>query len=346
MPAKLDITDEQVWRTYLELGVAYGARHLGIKENTMKSRVHRLKRTGPPDIDINEAPEEKIGIEELVERRKRDFEKKDAHHRAKKLIRAKVKIDGPIAVHFFGDPHVDDDGTDIATLERDCHLVRDTEGFYAANVGDTTNGWVGRLARLYGEQETSAETAWRLAEWFIRMCPRNEAEWSDRPPWLFIVAGNHDLWAGAGDPLKWITRQVGSIYESSQIRIGLDFPNGRQVRVNCRHDFQGHSQWNTAHGSMKAAQMGFRDHILLNGHKHTSGYGIVKDPSTGLVSHCVQVASYKVHDRYAVEKGLPDQSVSPSMTAVIDPSRDDEDPHLVTPFWCPLAAKAYLESIR
>ena len=57
----------------------------------------------------------------------------------------------------------------------------------------------------------------------------------------------------------------------------------------------------------------------MNGHKHVSGYGIVKCPSTGILSHCCQIASYKVLDRYAKELGLRDQHISPCGVTIIDP---------------------------
>lgn len=297
------------------------AVQLGIGDMTFARHFKAAFPGGEPDcgLDIRPLPETDEPIEQVIQRRRQQFDIKRQYEKAAKLAAVGVRIKGPIGLLAFGDPHVDDDGTDIAALERHAHLVRDTEGLYAGNVGDTTNNWVGRLARLYAEQETSAKTAWRLAEWFIRLCPRNKAEWTDRPKWLFIVGGNHDCWSGESDPLKWITRQANSIYSKSQVRLNLSFPNGTEVRVNCAHDFRGASQWNPAHGSMKASQLGFRDHILLNGHRHTSGYGLIKDPMTGLISHCIQVASYKVYDRYAQELGLVDRHISPSVLCVIDP---------------------------
>ena len=89
--------------------------------------------------------------------------------------------------------------------------------------------------------------------------------------------------------------------------------------------------WNTVHGVSKAAQMGWRDHILTCGHKHTSGYTPIKDPASGLLSHCIRVASYKTHDRYADEKGLPDQNFTENVVTVIDPDAASER-HLVTVF--------------
>lgn len=209
-------------------------------------------------------------------------------------------------------------------------MVRETEGLWGANVGDTTNNWVGRLSRLYAEQSTSADQAWKLAEYFVHFCPGVDPRTLPQKEqkrllsnWIYLIAGNHDAWSGSGDPLKWMLRQSPAPYRASQVRFKLVFPNGRECRVNARHDFAGTSQWNPAHGAMKASQMGFHDHILVNGHRHISGYGKVKDPSDGTISHCIQVASYKVHDRYAKDKGFPDQHIAPAVLTIIDPERPE-----------------------
>jgi hypothetical protein len=144
------------------------------------------------------------------------------------------------------------------------------------------------------------------------------------------VGGNHDAWSGAGDPLKWIARQQGALLEPHGVRLNLRLPSGRDVRVNARHDFKGHSMWNTAHGVSKAAQMGWRDHILTCGHLHVSGYAPLKDPATGLITRAFRVASYKTYDRYADEKGLPDQSIFMCPVTIIDPQYGDDDPRYVT----------------
>jgi len=265
------------------------------------------------DFDATKPVSDQISVEELVEHRKKLFRRKHGAKKANHLLPVRIKLDGPIAICHFGDPHVDDDGTDIERLEYDAKLVRETEGMFGANVGDITNNWVGRLARLYGEQSTTSEQAWMLAEWFLGMVD-----------WLYVTGGNHDCWSGAGSPIRWILNNCSGIYQDHAVRLNLKFPNGREVRVNARHDFRGHSQWNTAHGAAKAAQMGWRDHILVCGHKHKSGYNIVKDPSTGIWSHCIQVASYKVHDRYAEEAGFMDQTLSPCVVTLIDPDAKQE----------------------
>ena len=71
---------------------------------------------------------------------------------------------------------------------------------------------------------------------------------------------------------------------------------------------------------MKAALMGTRDHIYVAGHKHESAYSVLKDPIQGITMHAIKVASYKVYDRYAKERGFRDNSLSPCALTVIDPS--------------------------
>jgi hypothetical protein len=310
------------------------AAKLGISVRRLQARLADMRYTGMRPRDpapvIGDVPDPGLPIAELIEHRKRSFARKRDHEEAVKQVPVRIASNRPIGLLAFGDPHVDDDGTDIETLERHARLVRETDGLYGCNVGDTTNNWVGRLGRLYGQQETSAATAWRLAEWFVKLCPRTPAEEREKSKWLFLVGGNHDAWSGAGDPLIWMTRAAGALYAKSQVRMALQFP-AAEVRINCAHDFSGSSMWNPAHGSMRAAQMGFRDHLLLNGHRHTSGYGLIKDPATGLVSHCVQVSSYKVYDQYAKEKGLIDRHISPAVVAVIDPKARPEG--LVTCFF-------------
>jgi len=290
------------------------AEALGKSRSWMQGLVRQAKASRD-DTFRNELPP----VELLIEERKRKFQFKQQLHEDRKIITIPIKEQGPIGIIHFGDPHVDDDGTDIAALERHTGLVASTEGLYGANLGDTTNCWTGRLARLYSQQSTSAAEAWQLAEWFLR-----------RIEWLYVIGGNHDLWAGAGDPMKWILNTQSDVMKSSEMRIKLAFPNKREVRINAHHDYKGTSQWNPAHGSMKAAQMGFRDHILINGHKHTSGYGVVKCPSTGVISHCIQVGSYKIYDRFAEEKGFRDQHISPSVVTIIDPEASEAG--LVTVF--------------
>lgn len=308
---------------YPETSLSKAAKEAGIPKRTALDRVKWLQNASPADpykipIDRVELPDTDLPIEELVEFRKRQFSQYKAAKEARHLVPIKVRLDGPIAIAHFGDPHVDDDGTDIGLLERHATIIKQTEGMFGANIGDTTNNWVGRLARLYGEQSTSAKQAWALGEWFVKQLD-----------WVYFLDGNHGGWSGAGDPMKWILRSNSGMHGGMGARINLQFPTGKQVRVNAQHNFKGHSQWNTAHGPAKAVQMGWRDHILTCGHLHTSGYQVLKDPSTGLISHAIRVAAYKTFDRYAEELGLPDQNIFCNAVTIINPRFEDNDPRLV-----------------
>jgi hypothetical protein len=265
------------------------------------------------------------------------FGRKQEHEESRFLIPVRVRENLPIGILHFGDPHVDDDGCDLGVLKEHAELVRDTPGLYGANVGDTTNNWVGRLAHLHSQQHTTAEDAWRLAEWFVGLVG---------PKWLYMVAGNHDLWSGAGDPMKWISARVQALYQESEVRVALRFPNKLEVRVNCRHDFAGSSQWNPAHGPMKAILMGSRDHLAIAGHKHESAYGVLKDPTTGATMHAVKVASYKIFDRYARTRGFRDQTLSPCALTTIDPRLPEDHPDLLKVFWDPQVGAEYLTWLR
>ncbi len=318
--------------------ISAAARALGIPRPTLQARVRAAGYTTEHRQDYSlDVPMDEIDVPSLVAERKAKYARKAAAEEAAFLQNLRIKIPGPIGIVHFGDPHVDDDGTDLEMLERHCQIVRETEGLFAVNLGDTTNNWCGRLARLYAEQSTSAAEAWKLAEWFLELLGEK---------CLYLVGGNHDLWSGAGDPLKWIARRSGAgLYAPSQVRINLQFPAGRDIRINCRHDFKGHSMYNPAHGAAKALLMGVRDHIAICGHKHTSGYNTLKDPATGIIGHAVQVASYKIHDRYQKEAGFKDQHISPCAVTILDPEAEDEA-DVVQHFWRPERAAFYLTCLR
>ena len=310
----------------------YASEVMGVHPRTIrkwKARVRNEKLTD--DFTVEDYPTGNEPIDELIENRIKKYALKSKAKNHERLINVRINVDGPIGIAHFGDPHIDDDGTNIAELLAHADLVQNTEGMFGGNIGDNQNNWVGRLARLYGEQSTSAKESWRLTEYFI-----------SKVQWLYLVGGNHDAWSGAGDPLEWIVSQQNGIFHNNGVRINLVFPNKKEVRINARHTFAGHSMWNTAHGISKAVQMGWRDHVLTAGHTHVSGYQVLKDPATGLISHAIRIASYKEMDRYAEEKGLPDQNIFKCPVTIIDPRYDDDDSRLVTTIFDPNEGRDYL----
>jgi hypothetical protein len=299
----------------------------GVVEGTWKP--------GDPIIDIDHPPRPELSTEDLIAQRKQRFAVVDSHRRARELVRCRINFPGPYGIMVFGDPHVDDDGTDISLLEEHARLVGENLSTVAICIGDVTNNWVGRLGHLWSEQSTTAREAWQIAEWWVRSVD----------PWLFMIAGNHDTWSGAGDPIEWIKRQE-TLYQDSECRIEVRSPDGSSIRINARHDFAGNSQWNPAHGPMKAFDLGARDHVMLCGHKHKCGYGILKDAGTGLIGHAIQVGSYKRWDRFALERGFRDQNISPAVFLVVDPRKPDTHGDKVKVFWDPHAGSEYLQAIR
>lgn len=328
--------------------VTEAARALKCNRNTFQKRVQIARERGfdvptvgfatpaaPKAFTVEELPDELPSAEELLARRRKQFARKSAAKEARHLVRVQVKIDGPIGFAIVGDPHVDDDGCDIALLERHIATLNAHEALLPLGIGDYSNNWVGRLARLYGQQEVTAAESWVLVEWLIKALH-----------WVALVGGNHDAWSGDGDPIKWMAKSARANYESHGVRLALELPGGREIRVNARHDFRGKSAWNSTHGIGKAAQLGWRDHILTAGHTHVSGIQVVRDPMSGLISHCLRVGSYKTHDRYADELGLPNQTFTVCPVVVVRPQFADDDNRLLTTFFDPDTAAEFLTWLR
>ena len=316
-------------------------RALGLAERNVRkrfadvaNRAEAAKKIANGGIDLPDLPSSELPYDEIREKRLREFERKQAHHQALELVTARVRRKGPIALFFFGDPHLDDPGTDLKTLYEHTELIKQTDGMYACNIGDTTNNWVGRLKALYAEQSTTQSEAWTLAEGWIHELAGK---------WLFLIGGNHDYWSGSGDPLKWFTKAAGAHYVPHRYRVKLKFPNGAEVVVNSRHDWPGHSQWNPTHGPLKAAELGHRDDVYVAGHKHISGYQNFK-AGDGSIIHAARVASYKIYDEYATQRGFRDHTISPCLVFVIDPT--DDTPDRIKHFWCPYRAAQYLKFLE
>lgn len=325
------------WQALPPMSKREAAKQIGVPDTTLRSILKRAgaRPTRPVrEFEVDNIPDDDLPIEEVIEQRKREFAQKKKHEEATKLIPIRIKILGAIGILHFGDPHVDDDGTDIAALEQHA-LLTHQEGVFGANVGDTTNAWVGRLARLYADQNTSRKRALRIAEWFIKLVR-----------WGYMVGGNHDGWAGEDDPIKWIAKQASALYRPSEARLQITFPEGAPFTINARHDFAGSSMYNPAHGAMKAIHMGTRDDLSTCGHKHVSGYGVLKDPATGKTCHALQIGSYKIYDRFAKDKGFRDQSLGPAAMTVISPALPPEHPDRCKIFWAPEEGAEFLKFKR
>ena len=299
------------------------------------------KKTNKPKVTKrfelqNDFTDEEIATEDLVKLRVDTFNRKENRENNEKFLNIKINDDKPVGLYIMGDPHIDDDGCDMPSVIRHLNCVNETDGMYACNVGDLQNNWARRtkLEGLWAQQTTSAEQAWQLTEWLVNYTN-----------WLFIVAGNHDMWSGDGDPLKWITRPLKTTYQPHNIRVKLKLPK-HNIRVNCSHNFKGHSMYNTAHGIVKHALFNSRDHLLMAGHTHVSGYLPVKDADSEIVMHCVQVGSYKKYDNFAKMLNLPNKMMSPCAVAVFNTRLPDTHPDFIKIFWEVEEGAEYLNFLR
>ena len=263
-------------------------------------------------LEFPEIPSKERTVDEIIEFRCNEYNRINDHERACELIEVKVNSMDPIGIAHIGDPHMDDPGSDFPKLLRHVNAINSTPGMYGASIGDKTNNWVGRLVRLYANQSTTEAESIQLIEWFIQTVP-----------WLYLVGGNHDVWSGNKDPIKWFASQAGKLYEWHGVRIGLRFPNGALVVINARHDFPGNSQWNITHGAAKAARMGYRDDIFACGHKHSSGYQTFA--VCGKPVHALMVSGYKRWDDFAKQQGYQGTDYMPSAVTIIDPSASEEN---------------------
>lgn len=318
--------------------VRAAARLLRLPRTTYTRRYDAAVRAGllnapsAPVLTVTPPPAERAEtLEELITRKKIGMLRAQAYEEWAKCIPVAVNSDGPIGLFFVGDPHVDDDHCDIAQLEHDLTTVGRTDAFFAGHVGDLTNNWVGRLARLYANQSTTFSDGLRLTEWMLGLCQN-----------LFVVNGNHDMWNNGSDLLRFI---VGAgVHQSHGARLALRWPDGSEIRVHARHDFPGKSQFSDTHGMKREILFGHRDHILVAGHTHVDEARV--EPSLeGEVHWFFRVSGYKVIDDFAKEKGFRPKRLAPGVSVVIDP-RQKIPAERVKPFWDVEAAADYLTFAR
>lgn len=312
------------------------ARSLGITKGQLDHHIREIKRrkiVETAGFTVANLPSYQKDIGDILAGKKRTFARRHKAQDARDLINVKVRIDGPIGILHMGDPHLDDDGCNIALVERHLELPDKHEGLFRACVGDYLNNWKGRLAPLHAMQSTTQQEAYKLLEWFI-----------DRKKWLYLIAGNHDRWLGDEDPLQWFTRGLGSIYEWHGARVALNPPKGAPQIVHVRHDFAGNSQYNRAHGATKAIRFGGTDDLYINGHKHIRAH-YEEENSVGGWSHAVQLDSYKWVDDYPKQLGVKILQQGGACLTVHD-FHAVAPPERVKLFWDPEEGLDYLKHKR
>jgi hypothetical protein len=121
-------------------------------KRALQEQVVRSAPAEPKAFDVEPIPDELPTAEELLDRRSKQFSRKRDAKDARHLVPVSVNIEGPIGLAVVGDPHVDDDGTDIDLLRSHIAILNAHEALLPLGIGDYSNNWVGRLARLYGQR--------------------------------------------------------------------------------------------------------------------------------------------------------------------------------------------------
>jgi len=290
------------------------------------------KEAARPVYTLPNLPSPDLPIEDVLSRLARDAERRIDAHDARQWAPIKLRDDGPYGLWFWGDPHLDDDGCAHNVLQEHVAEVQRNPHMLSVGMGDYQNNWVGRLAKLYANQEMSARTAWRLVEWWVKAV---------RP--ALLLKGNHDLWAGVGDPLNWMVTHSDTFTADWVAKVAFQSPNGRECRLWAAHDFKGSSMWNPLHANQrKAKESGARAHIYVAGHRHEWGAAVHEDPDSGHVYTLLRARGYKVLDSYAEQSGYGSQRYGHSVAVIVDPDARSDDRFIQT-FPNPMEASEYLK---
>lgn len=293
---------------------------------------------GPVDISPFTPADAEESIEDLLQRRLAETERKLRRERARhKVCRMPAE---PFALAFFGDPHLDDPGCRWKLLMQDVEAAR-KPGVWSISVGDHQNHWVGRLAAKYASQGTTASEGWRLAKWFLGNGPETA-----NLRWLVAVGGNHDAWShSAGiDPYVELCRDSVRYYDDAEVRLRLTFGEDLEPLILLvRHDFPGRSWFHASHGPAKAAILDHEADVLAAGHLHSWAI-LQQEVSGGRTPVALRLRGYKSGDHYAREKGFLEQEYGHGAMLVIDPKA--AGPSRIAVFWDMAKGAEYLQMLR
>jgi len=279
--------------------------------NNAESSTAKDPATEPASFSIPELPDEELSAADLKARKIQDYKRRKEAYLARMWREIKVKISGPWGLACFGDFHLDDNGCDWEQLDHDLRLVGGRNDVAGAHMGDATNNWIGRLSRLWKEQETTQSQAIILLEDVIKSYGIHWAVW---------LLGNHDIWTSEmGYILDYQLR--GKVKpENWQAKVKFVFPNGRESMAWFRHSFPGFSQYNPNHALGKAAtRFGLVD-LVIAGHEHDASEERRHNRFFNRVQQLVRVKGYKDIDPYADDQlGFPPLFEGHAALVVFDP---------------------------
>ena len=299
------------------------AKETGVTRSTAQGRIgaaeRAIKKTSY--FDAPKLPSKGRSLNEIRAHRRAESERAREYEEGTRLIPVKINTPGPVGFAVFGDPHIDNPGSDWALFERHIELVAKRSPYvFSGNIGDIRDNWVGRLTRLFAKHTITPDESWRLAEWVFR---------DAGVTWAWLIRGNHDEWSGDNDPLDWIAKGSGvGVDQAHGTRIAFHHPNGAITRMHARHDFEGNSIFNPLHALKRETLHGFRDHIIVAGHRHT-GADARDVNGDGMVFSMCRVSGYKISDDYAKQHNFHPKQIHPAALFVVDPDKPDGHPSRV-----------------
>ena len=234
-----------------------------------------------------------------------DVERLQGRDEAKVALRYSQEVviddDRPVLLVLLSDVHFGNAHTDYTQAKRDAELVRDTDGVYAAVLGDVVDNWITpTLAHIQREQPMTLVRELALAEsWLCMMQDKLVA----------VVSGNHDLrtYELAGlDLLAGMLAKVKTLYDQHEINFTLRV-GGAVWRWKLRHQWGHRSQLNSSNPMEWDARHndGTWD-FAVGGHVHTPTLlrPFIDHAHDGRKKAAIQLGSYSLDSPYGRALGL------------------------------------------
>lgn len=300
------------------------AQLLGMSRRGFGHRLHLINKQRPgPDqtfreeddnLELPDLPaEDDISAEEILDHLENTFEKRKKYNDARHWMTIKLKRNEPIAINWFGDPHLGSNSCDYARIREHTRIVSETKNMYGANIGDVADNWPwgGRLLQLYADMTANKARERALAKWFLEEAGIK---------WLIWLEGNHDrMDPGFVTYLRTVNANRIPMIDW-RARFKVEFPNGQTFKIDSSHDHKGHSMWHNLHGQIRASLSGAAIcDLYIAGHRHCWAYAMNEMPD-GEIVHLARCRGYKFYDDHAVHHGYHDQQQGCSIVTILDPT--------------------------